>query len=114
MVAALWATVAGSMVWVPPLHSTAAPDGALVASSQVTMDSVRVITCSSDSMLIGQTERILADEFGVALEADDSIETSRVDIQERGFGVDRAGIRLKAPSAAMRRTHPSISSPLLV
>ena len=114
MVAALWAAVAGSMVFDPSLHATATPNGASVAPSQVVMDSGGAMPNSSESKLVGQVEIGLAEEFGVALEDDDSIEMSRVDIQQRTFCVDRAAIRLKAPSAEMRSAHSNISSPLLV
>jgi hypothetical protein len=56
----------------------------------------------------------LSDEFGVALEDDDSIEMLRVDIQQRTFGIDRVVIGPGVTSKAARSARPDISPPLLV
>jgi len=64
--------------------------------------------------LTAQLEIGLPDEFGVALEDDDSIEMLRLDIQQRTFGIDRAVTGPRVVSKAVRSTRPSISPPLLV
>jgi hypothetical protein len=61
-----------------------------------------------------QGEIGLADEFGVALEDDDSIEMLRIDIQQRTFGIDRVVVGPSLASTAGQRTRPNISPPLLV
>lgn len=68
----------------------------------------------SDLILSMQAEIGLPDEFGIALEDDDSIEMLRVDIQQRTFGIDRVGIGPRPASAGAWNTRPKISPPLLV
>ena len=65
-------------------------------------------------MLSEQVEIGFPDEFGTALEDDDSIEMLRVDLQERIYGGDRVKVRPKFASKAAADTRPSISPPLLV
>lgn len=67
-----------------------------------------------DLALTAQLQIAPPDEFGVALEDDDSIEMLRVDIQQRTFGIDRAVTGPRVGSKAVQRTRPSISPPLLV
>jgi hypothetical protein len=68
----------------------------------------------SDLMLTAQVEIGQPDEFGVAVEDDDSLEMLRVDIQHRAFGLDRELIGLKIAVTTARNIRPSISPPLLV
>ena len=85
---------------------------AVFAGSTYQGDALR-FNCS-DSMLTEPVEIGLPDEFGVALEDEDSIEMFRVDIQQRTFGIDRAVIGPKVASKVARNTRPNISPPLLV
>jgi hypothetical protein len=68
----------------------------------------------SDFMLTAQVEIGQPDEFGVALEDDDSLEMLRVDIQQRTFGLDRELIGPKIAVTTARNIRPSISLPLVV
>ena len=68
----------------------------------------------SDLILALQVEIGLPDEFGVALEDDDSLEMLRVDIQQRTFGIDRELIGPRIAATTARSIRPSISPPLLV
>lgn len=85
---------------------------AVFAGSTYQADALR-FNCS-DSMLTEPLEIGMPDEFGVALEDEDSIEMFRFDIQQRTFAVDRTMIRAKAAPKIARSTRPSISPPLLV
>jgi hypothetical protein len=68
----------------------------------------------SDLMLSVPVEIGLSDEFGIALEDDDSIEMLRVDIQGRTSGVERVALGRRVGSKAASHTRPNISPPLLV
>lgn len=68
----------------------------------------------SDSRLTAPVEIGVPDEFGIALEDEDSIEMFRLDIQQRTFSIDRAVIAPKVASKVARTTRPNISPPLLV
>jgi hypothetical protein len=65
-------------------------------------------------MLSVQVEIGLSDEFGVALEDDDSIEMLRVDIQQRAFRIDQLVVGPGVASTSAQSTRPNISPPLLV
>ena len=67
-----------------------------------------------DSIATGRVEIGMPDEFGVALEDEDSIEMFRFDVQQRTFGVDRTVRAAKAGPKIARNTRVSISPPLLV
>lgn len=67
----------------------------------------------SDFGLIENIEIGLPEEFGVALEDDDSREMSRVIIHQR-LGIDRIAIEPKTHPAAARIARRNISPPLLV
>jgi|GEM_PF-6242007 len=69
---------------------------------------------SSDSMLTRQVDVGLPDEFGIALEDDDSVEMFRMDSERCTFGNDRSLIGPTVVSRAARNTRPNISPPLLV
>lgn len=68
----------------------------------------------SDSRLTEQAKIGLPDEFGVALEDDESIEIIRVDVRRRPFGSDRAENGPKVCSAGARIARQDISPPLLL
>lgn len=68
----------------------------------------------SDLVLSLQVEAGLSDEFGVALEDDDSLEMLRVDIQQRTFGLDQVVMGPRVASKAAQSTRTNISPPLLV
>jgi hypothetical protein len=68
----------------------------------------------SDLSLSAPVEMGHSDEFGIALEDDDSIEMVRVDIEQRTFGIDRVVIGPRVCSEAARSARPDISPPLLV
>jgi hypothetical protein len=68
----------------------------------------------SDSMATGLVEIGMPDEFGLAVEDEDSIEMFRFDVQQRTFKVDRRLIGAKAATKIAWNTRPSISPPLLV
>lgn len=67
----------------------------------------------SDLILSVQVEAGLSDEFGVALEDDDSIEMLR-DIQQRTFGIDQVGVGPRVASKAAPSARTNITPPLLV
>ena len=98
-----------------PCCRLASPNKADVVSPRAAFESAyRGDALPLDSMLTGQVEIGLPDDFGVALEDEDSIEVFRLDIQQRTFGVDHAVIRPKVASKATWNTRPNISPPLLV
>jgi hypothetical protein len=66
----------------------------------------------SDAILVDQVETGALEDFGAAFE--DSGEMLRVDIHQRTFGIDQAGIGAKVVLKSVRNTHPNISPPLLV
>jgi hypothetical protein len=68
----------------------------------------------STSTLTTPAEIGMPDEFGVALEDEDSIEMFRFGIQQRTFALDRTAIGPKVVSKIAQATRPNISSPLLV
>jgi hypothetical protein len=68
----------------------------------------------SASTLTAPMEIGMPDEFGVALEDEDSIEMFRFDVQQRTFGVDRTVMRARVVPRIARDARPSFSSPLLV
>lgn len=68
----------------------------------------------SDSMATVLVEIGMPDEFGVAVEDEDSIEMFRFDIQQRTFAIDRTMTGRKVVSKVAQTTRPSISPPLLV
>ena len=76
--------------------------------------SFRANSSCSDLMLSVQVEIGLSDEFGVALEDDDSIEMLRVDIQQRAFRIDQLVVGPGVASTSAQSTRPNISPPLLV
>ena len=102
----------------------ATSESAVVTSKAVSVASVAIPgfcgtkgaapTSISDFVLSEQVEIGLPDEFGVALEDDDSIEMLRVDIRERTSGGDRAEVPPKFASTTAAQTRPNISPPLLV
>lgn len=98
----------------------ATSESAVVTSKAGTGVSVAMLSfCAnsnscSDITLSAQVEIGLSDELGVALEDDDSIEMSRVDIQQRTFRIDQVGIGPRVASKAAQSTRTNISSPLLV
>lgn len=115
----------GCLIAAETMSSQAATSESAVVTSKavigasVAMPSFCGTTCAvpnncSDLMLSEQVEIGLPDEFGTALEDDDSIEMLRVDIQQRIYGGDRVEVRPKFASRAASHTRPSISSPLLV
>jgi hypothetical protein len=65
-------------------------------------------------MLGVQLEIGLPDEFGAALEDDDSIEMLRADLQQRTYGVDRVVPKPGVASNAAAHRRLNISPPLLV
>jgi hypothetical protein len=85
---------------------------AAFAGSTCQADTLR-FNCSA-STLANPVEIGVPDEFGVAVEDEDSIEMFRFDIQQRTFVVDRTVIRAKAAPKIARSTRLSISPPLLV
>jgi hypothetical protein len=68
----------------------------------------------SDLMLSVPVDVGLSDEFGVALEDDDSIEMLRIDIQQRTFGIDQVGVGPRVACKAAQSPRTNISPPLLV
>jgi hypothetical protein len=54
------------------------------------------------------------EDFGLALEDDDSIEMFRIDIEQRVFGIDQEVTDARVVSATSRNFRPTISPPLLV
>jgi hypothetical protein len=98
----------------------ATSDSAVVASKAGAGASVEVrsfcasLGSCSDLILSAQAEIGLSDEFGVALEDDDSIEMLRVDIQQRTFGIDQVVIGPRVASRAAQSPRTNISPPLLV
>ncbi len=73
-----------------------------------------LVVNTSGSCLTAQVKIGLPDEFGIALEDDDSIEMFRVDIEQRTFSFDREVIGTGFASKTARNIRPTISSPLLV
>lgn len=99
-------------------ESTVVPSEALT-SAGVATTSFGVSRCAnpnncSNLMLSVQVEIDLPDEFGVAIEDDDSIEMLRVDIQQGTFAIDRVVIGPSVASKSAQSTRPNISPPLLV
>jgi hypothetical protein len=68
----------------------------------------------SDFVLTVHLEIALPDEFGVALEDDDSLEMLRVEIEQRTFGIDQELIGPRIASTPARNIRPSVSPPLVV
>lgn len=99
---------------------TATSESAVVTSKTESSASVAMLSfypnpsSSSDLILSVQVEAGLSEEFGVALEDDDSIEMLRVNVQQRTFGLDRLGIGPRVAPKAAQSTRANISPPLLV
>lgn len=89
---------------------------ASVSSEHLTVASETSIGAfgATPSILTERTDVGLPDDFSVALEDDDSIELLRVDIEQRSFGLDEAGIGPRFVPKPARSSHPDISPPLLV
>jgi hypothetical protein len=73
-----------------------------------------VILDNCDLILTAQLEIGLPDEFGIAVEDDDPIETFRVDIEQRLFGIDHFVIGPTVAAHSAQSIRSNISSPLLV
>lgn len=78
-------------------------------------------TCRSDALVFIASDSVTApieigmpDEFGVAIEDEDSVEMFRFDVQQRTFGGDRTVFASKVAPKIARNTRVSISPPLLV
>jgi hypothetical protein len=95
----------------PPSIASKARTGAVLPG--VTNQSDPLSFDGADSML-NPLESAPPEEFGVALEDDDSIEMFRVDVEQRTFGFDRGVTGPKVALKAVRNIPPSISPPLLV
>jgi hypothetical protein len=87
---------------------------AVIGGAVATPGSCGSRCANPNDMLTAQVEIGQSDEFGVAVEDDDSLEMLRVDIQQRTFGLDRKLIGLKIAVTTARNIRPSISPPLLV
>ncbi len=67
-----------------------------------------------DSIATGPLEIGMPDEFGVAIEDEDSVEMFRFDVHQRTFESDRTVFAAKVAPKIARNTRLSISPPLLV
>jgi hypothetical protein len=114
-----WLIAAGSISSQAATSDSTVVTSKAVIGASMAMPSLGGSRCAmanncSDLILSVQAEIGLPDEFGIALEDDDSIEMLRVDIQQRTFGIDRVGIGPRPASAGARNARPKISPPLLV
>jgi hypothetical protein len=101
-----------------PTETVANASGLTPGDSRCANLSLRAVDAlglnGSDSMATVLVEIGMPDEFGVAVEDEDSIEMVRFNAQKRAFRVDRTLIGAKAAPKIAWNTRPSISPPLLV